>query len=73
MISCGNKRKIFHFSYHYIFDIWKYEINEFNDQKGWALNTYKKYKGEWHLIDSYGYEGLTLRECKEMIVMELRS
>jgi len=61
------------FSYHYIFDIWKYEINEFNDQKGWALNTYKKYKDEWHLIESYGYEGLTLRECKEMIVMELRS
>jgi hypothetical protein len=61
------------FNYHYIIGDYKYEINEFNDQKGWALNTYKKYKGEWHLIDSYGYEGLTLRECKEMIVMELRS
>jgi hypothetical protein len=61
------------FNYHYIIGDYKYEINEFNDQKGWALNTYEKYKGEWHLIDSYGYEGLTLRECKEMIVMELRS
>ena len=61
------------FNYHYIIGDYKYEINEFNDQKGWALNTYKKYKDEWHLIDSYGYEGLTLRECKEMIVMDLRS
>lgn len=61
------------FNYHYIIGDYKYEINEFNDQKGWALNTYKKYKDEWYLENSYGYEGLTLRECKEMIVMDLRS
>jgi hypothetical protein len=61
------------FNYHYLIGDLKFEINEFNDQKGWALNTYEKYRNEWHLVDSYGYEGFTLRECKQMILQELEN
>jgi hypothetical protein len=63
------------FNYHYIIGDYKFEINEFNDRKGWALNTYKKSKinDDWNLIDSYGYAGFTLRECKYMILQELKN
>ena len=60
------------FNYHYIIGNYKFEINEFNDRKGWALNTYKKYNDNWSLIDSYGYAGLTLKECKQMILQEIK-
>ena len=60
------------FHYHYVIGDYKFEINEFNDRKGWALNTYKKYNDNWEFIDSYGYEGLTLKECKEMILQEIK-
>ena len=48
----------------------RYSINEFNNNKGWCLNEYKfiPQYNEWTLVDSYGYNGLTLKECKQMIV-----
>jgi hypothetical protein len=59
------------FNYHYVIGDYKFEINEFNDKQGWALNTYKKYNNDYHLIDSYGYKGFSLRECKNMILTEI--
>jgi len=67
------------FNYTYEINNTRFEINEFNDQRGWCLNEYKKgaensfWAGEWLLTDSYGYNGLTLKECKEMIVMNWNS
>ena len=61
---------------HYIYEIgnMRYEICEFNDGKGWCLNEYKAIKPSpnfpkgWKYIDAYGYDGLLLRECKDMIL-----
>lgn len=67
------------FNYTYEINNTRFEINEFNDQRGWALNEFKKcpenslYSGEWLLTDSYGYNGLTLKDCKEMILMNWNS
>lgn len=51
---------------YYIYKIAEYtfRINEFNNNRGWCLNTYKNQ----NLIDSYGHNGLTLKECKQMIL-----
>jgi len=48
----------------------RYEICEFNCNKGWCLNEYREHEryGE-ELVDSYGYEGLLLKDCKEMILL----
>jgi hypothetical protein len=53
------------FQYIYLINDTRFEICEFNYQKGWCLN---EYRGE-ELVHSYGYEGLLLRECKAMILM----
>ena len=53
------------FEYIYRINNRRFEICEFNNQKGWCLN---EYIGE-ELVDSYGYEGLLLGECKGMILM----
>tara|TARA_R110002012_G_scaffold7450_3_gene34856 strand:+ start:354 stop:596 length:243 start_codon:yes stop_codon:yes gene_type:complete len=61
-------------NYTYIINDKKYSIDEFNNNRGWCVNTYEKSKYShdgWTLVDSYGYNGLTLKKCKEMIVMEL--
>lgn len=52
--------------YNYKIGDYTFNISEFNNNRGWCLNTYKNEE----IIDSYGYNGLTLRECKEMILME---
>jgi hypothetical protein len=57
------------YNYTYKIENTIFEINEFNSQKGWCLN--EKLGG--FLVDSYGYEGLTLSECKEMILMSWNS
>ena len=63
------------FNYSYEINNTKFEINEFNGNKGWALNEFKKgatnskFNNELFLVSSYGYNGLTLKECKEMILM----
>ena len=61
--------------YHYIIGNYKFEINEFSNQKGWAVNTYKKHINDdnWDLIDTYGHDGLTLRECKQIVLQEIES
>lgn len=62
-------------NYTYKINDTKYEIHEYNGNKGWCLNEYKKgsknsnFCNEWLLCDSYGYNGLTLKSCKEMILM----
>ncbi len=62
--------------YKYVYEInnTRFEINEFNYNKGWCLNEYVEYtnegKKDYMLIDSYGYEGLLLRDCKFMIVQQ---
>ena len=55
--------------YIYIVDDMKYEIHEFNGNKGWCLNEFKLHNGDWFLKDCYGHNGLTLKACKEMILM----
>jgi len=55
------------FRYTYKINNTTFEICEFNDCKGWALNEYNLNNV---LINSYGYDGLLLRECKQMIVMQ---
>lgn len=63
------------FNYSYEINNTKFEINEYNGNKGWALNEFQKgaansnFNNEWLLVSSYGYNGLTLKECKEMILM----
>jgi len=62
--------------YTYVYEInnTRFEINEFNYNKGWCLNEYVQftYEGQknYELVDSYGYEGLLLRDCKNMIVRQ---
>jgi hypothetical protein len=64
------------FNYSYEINNTKFEINEYNGNKGWALNLFQKgaanskFNNEWLLVSSYGYNGLTLKECKEMILMD---
>lgn len=53
------------FEYIYCINDRRFEICEFNNQKGWCLNEY--IRGQ--LVNSYGYEGFLLRECKDMILM----
>jgi hypothetical protein len=66
-------------SYIYEINSTKFEINEFNCNRGWCLNEFTKgaessfWKDEWLLRDSYGYNGLTLKDCKEMILMNWNS
>jgi hypothetical protein len=62
-------------SYVYEIENVKFSINEYNGNKGWCLNEYQKaaksssFANEWFLVNSYGYEGLTLKSCKEMILL----
>lgn len=64
------------FNYTYEINNTLFEINEFNGQKGWCLNESRKVvketqsENKYSLKNSYGYEGLTLRECKQMILMQ---
>lgn len=56
--------------YVYVINNSKFEIHEFNDCKGWCLNSFEKYKDyDYQLVDSYGYNGFTLKECKNMILL----
>lgn len=63
-------------SYIYEINNKRYSINEFNGNRGWCLNEYQKgaksssFSNEWFVVNSYGYNGLTLKECKEMILMD---
>ena len=56
------------YSYTYIINNTRFEICEFNNQKGWCLNEYRI--GSDVCINSYGYEGLLLRDCKSMILSQ---
>ena len=56
------------FKYVYKINNTRFEICEFNNSKGWCLNEYNVNTEE--LIDSYGHEGLLLRQCKKMILMQ---
>ena len=57
------------FNYVYEINTTRFEINEFNGCKGWCVNEYVLTSlGNMELVNTYGYEGLLLRECKEMIL-----
>ena len=51
--------------YEYYVNNTKFTINEFNNNKGWALNEYYECG---QLKYSYGHNGLLLKDCKEMIL-----
>jgi len=56
------------FEYVYVINNTRFEICEFNDQKGWCLNEYRVDTDEY--IDAYGHDGLLLRDCKTMILSQ---
>jgi hypothetical protein len=66
-------------NYNYQINDKKFSINEFNGNKGWCLNEFKKgaessnFANEWFLVNSYGYNGLTLKQCKEMILININN
>jgi hypothetical protein len=53
------------YNYTYTINGTIHSIDEFNDCKGWCYN---QYSVNGSLLDSYGYNGLTLKECKLMIL-----
>jgi len=59
--------------YKYVYEInnTRFEICEYNECKGWCLNTYVlSCLGNMELRDSYGHEGYLLRECKYSILRQ---
>lgn len=56
-------------SYVYEINNTRFEICEFNNFKGWCLNEYTlSCLGNMQLVNSCGYNGFLLRECKESIL-----
>lgn len=54
------------YNYVYIINNTRFEICEFNGQKGWCLNEYRISTDEY--VGGYGYEGQLLKDCKNMIL-----
>lgn len=61
--------KIAGVKYTYEINNTKYNIYILEDMKSWCLNTIEN--GE--LVDAYGYKGLRLKDCKDMILMSWNS
>lgn len=53
------------YNYTYKINNTTFKIDEFNNQKGWCLNEFL----HCDILNSYGHNGLTLKDCKEMILM----
>lgn len=61
--------KITGIKYVYEINTTRFEICEYNDSKGWCLNTYElSCLGNMELTECYGHDGFLLRECKESIL-----
>ena len=57
------------FKYVYEIENTRFEICEYNECRGWCLNTYElSCLGNMELKDSCGYEGFLLRDCKSTIL-----